>query len=82
MNVTPPAVPIPGIAGPYSLAIVALDESPVRVLAQVADVGAREPAIGERGRLVLRRVAVREGVPDYGYAFQSQVTALDERRTA
>jgi uncharacterized OB-fold protein len=75
-------VPIPGIAGPYSLAIVALDDSPVRVLAQVADVGAREPAIGERGRLVLRRVAVREGVPDYGYAFQSQVTALEERRTA
>jgi uncharacterized OB-fold protein len=75
-------VPIPGIAGPYSLAIVALDDSPVRVLAQVADVGAREPAIGERGRLVLRRVAVREGVPDYGYAFQSEVTALEERRTA
>jgi len=75
-------VPIPGIAGPYSLAIVALDESPVRVLAQVADVGAREPAIGERGRLVLRRVAIREGVPDYGYAFQSEVTPLEQRRTA
>jgi uncharacterized OB-fold protein len=62
-------VPIPGVAGPYALAIVEVDDSPVRVLAQVADVAATTPAIGDRGRLVLRRVAVREGVPDYGYAF-------------
>lgn len=68
-------VPIPGVAGPYDLAIVALDDSPVRVLAQVADVGRRETGIGERGRLVLRRVAVREGVPDYGYAFRSEFDA-------
>jgi uncharacterized OB-fold protein len=71
-------VPIPGIAGPYGLAIVALDGSPVRVLAQVADAGGREAAIGERGRLVLRRVALREGVPDYGYAFQSEIGLVDE----
>jgi uncharacterized OB-fold protein len=71
-------VPIPGIAGPYGLAIVSLDDSPVRVLAQVADVGGREAKIGERGRLVLRRVAVREGVPDYGYAFQSEADLVDE----
>ena len=25
--------------------------------------------IGDTGRMVLRRVAVRTGVPDYGYAF-------------
>ena len=68
-------MPIPGVAGPYDLAIVALDDSPVRVLAQVADVGRRETGIGERGRLVLRRVAVREGVPDYGYAFRSEFDA-------
>jgi uncharacterized OB-fold protein len=62
-------VPVPGIAGPHTLAIVALAGTPVRVLAQVADTSPASTAIGDRGRLVLRRVAVREGVPDYGYAF-------------
>ncbi|GAB3081928.1 OB-fold domain-containing protein [Nocardioides zeae] len=75
-------VPIPGIAGPYGLAIVSVDDTTVRVLAQVADVGAREARIGERGQLVLRRVAVREGVPDYGYAFRSDVDAVEERKSA
>ena len=70
-------VPIPGIAGPYGLAIVTLDDSPVRVLAPVADIGSREARIGERGRLVLRRLAVREGVPDYGYSFQSDLGAFE-----
>jgi uncharacterized OB-fold protein len=28
--------------------------------------------IGDRGRMVLRRVAVRSGVPDYGYAFEPE----------
>ncbi|WP_214109379.1 Zn-ribbon domain-containing OB-fold protein [Acrocarpospora catenulata] len=68
-------VPIPGIPGPYALAIVSLDGSPVRVLAQVADTPATATRIGDRGRLVLRRVALREGVPDYGYAFQGDTTA-------
>ncbi|MGI5131029.1 Zn-ribbon domain-containing OB-fold protein [Pseudonocardia sp. CA-107938] len=71
-------VPIPGVAGPYGLAIVALDESPVRVLAPIADVGRREAGIGERGSLILRRLAVREGVPDYGYAFRCEPGAVDE----
>jgi uncharacterized OB-fold protein len=62
--------PIPGVAGPYALAIVALDAGPVRVLAQVTDVPAPASRIGDRGSLVLRRVAVREGVSDYGFAFQ------------
>jgi uncharacterized protein len=62
-------VPVPGVAGPHTLAIVALDGVPVRVLAQVADTTPAATRIGDRGRLVLRRVAVREGVPDYGYAF-------------
>lgn len=63
--------PIPGIAGPYALAIISLDDSTVRVLAQVTDVEATDCRIGDRGRLVLRRVALREGVVDYGYAFQT-----------
>jgi uncharacterized OB-fold protein len=69
-TVVPVHVPIPGIPGPYALAIVQLDESPVRVLAPVTDASATAARIGDRGRLVLRRLSVREGVPDYGYAFQ------------
>jgi uncharacterized OB-fold protein len=65
-------VPVPGVPGPYALAIVALDGVPVRVLAKVTDAPATATEIGDRGRLVLRRIAVREGVPDYGYAFQPQ----------
>lgn len=67
-------VPIPGVAGKYALAIVSLDDSPVRVLARLTDMDVVEPAIGARGRLVLRRIAQREGVPDYGYALQLDTT--------
>ena len=74
-TVVPIHVPIPGIPGPYALAIVAIDDSPVRLLAQVADVAATDVAIGDHGSLVLRRLAVREGVIDYGYAFQPDRSA-------
>ena len=71
--------PVPGVAGPYAIAIVSLDGSPVRVLAPVADAVAPGADIGDRGHLVLRLIATREGVPDYGYAFQaaarSEITA-------
>lgn len=62
-------VPVPGLATPYDLAIVELGDTAVRILAPVtgADCGAVE--IGDTGSLVLRRHAVRNGVPDYGYAF-------------
>lgn len=63
--------PVPGVPGPYAIAIISLDDSPVRVLAQVADAGAPGTTIGAKGRLVLRLVATREGVPDYGYSFQA-----------
>jgi len=62
-------VPVPGLATPYSLAVVELDDVGLRVLAHVTDHEPGEVAIGERGELVLRRVATRAGVPDYGYAF-------------
>jgi uncharacterized protein len=52
------------------LSIVSLDDSPVRVLARVTDLADDHVPIGARGRLVLRRIAVREGIPDYGYALQ------------
>jgi len=63
-------VPVPGLPTPYSLAIVELDgDVGVRALVKVTGVAAGTVQIGDRGRLVLRRVAVRSGVPDYGYAF-------------
>lgn len=61
-------VSVPGVPGPYALAIVALDAVPVRVLARVADSAPGGLGIGARGELVLRLVAEREGVMDYGYA--------------
>jgi len=62
-------VPVPGMRSPYSIAIVDLDGVDLRVMAPVADVPAGTAAIGDRGSLVLRRIAMRRGVPDYGYAF-------------
>ena len=71
-------VPVPGVPGPYAVAIVQLDGVAVRVLAHVTDTPAIDPPIDGRGRLVLRRVAVREGIPDYGYAWQP---ATDDAET-
>jgi uncharacterized OB-fold protein len=63
-------VPVPGRRVPYSIAVVELDGVPVRVLAPVTDAVPGSSPIGTRGELVLRQMAVREGVVDYGYAFQ------------
>ena len=62
--------PVPGRHVPYSIAVVELDGVPVRVLAPVTDADPGSSPIGTRGELVLRQMAVREGVIDYGYAFQ------------
>jgi hypothetical protein len=37
---------------------------------KVTGVPAGETAIGQAGSVVLRKIADRAGVPDYGYAFQ------------
>lgn len=63
-------IPVPGLTTPYSLVIVELDEVAVRALVKVTGAPAGSAWIGDRGRLVLRRIAVRSGVPDYGYAFE------------
>ncbi|HEV8296377.1 MAG TPA: OB-fold domain-containing protein [Acidimicrobiales bacterium] len=63
-------VPVPSMATPYSLAVVELGDTGVRVLVHVTDAPPGCVAIDDRGRVVLRRVAVRSGVPDYGYAFR------------
>jgi uncharacterized OB-fold protein len=61
--------PVPGWATPYSLAIVDIDDVGVRHLAPVTGAPPGAVAIGDHGRLVLRRLADREVGPDYGWAF-------------
>ncbi|BBZ27296.1 hypothetical protein MMAD_15910 [Mycolicibacterium madagascariense] len=62
-------IPVPDLPSPYSIAVVQLDDSPVRVLLKVTGVPAGEATVGQEGAVVLRRVAMRSGIPDYGYAF-------------
>jgi uncharacterized OB-fold protein len=64
--------PVPGKTVPYTLAVVDLDGTDVRALVHVTDDPPGRASIGAAGRLVLRRIAVRAGVPDYGYAFQPE----------
>jgi uncharacterized OB-fold protein len=62
-------IPVPDLPSPYSIALVQLDDSPVRVLLKVTGAVAGSIEIGQPGAVVLRRVALRSGIPDYGYAF-------------
>jgi uncharacterized OB-fold protein len=62
-------IPVPDLPSPYSIAVVQLDGSHVRVLMKVTGVPAGEATIGQAGSVVLRKIADRAGVPDYGYAF-------------
>lgn len=75
-------VPVPGLRTPYSLVVVDLDEVGVRALVRVTGVVAGTVDIGDRGRLVLRRVAVRSGVPDYGYAFEPDTDSVGKEEAA
>jgi uncharacterized OB-fold protein len=61
--------PVPDLPSPYSLAVVQLDDCPVRVLLKITGVAAGEVAIDQPGSVVLRKIATRAGIPDYGYAF-------------
>jgi uncharacterized OB-fold protein len=62
-------IPVPSLATPYSLAIVELGDTEVRLLAHVTGTPPGVVRIGDHGTLEFRLVAVRSGVPDYGYAF-------------
>lgn len=62
-------IPVPDLPSPYSIAVVQLDDSSVRVLLKVTGVPAGEAEIGQAGSVVLRKIADRAGIPDYGYAF-------------
>ncbi|WP_101946448.1 OB-fold domain-containing protein [Mycobacterium sp. 3519A] len=68
-------MPVPGLRTPYSLVIVELDAVGVRALVKVTGAAPGTVDIGSRGRLALRRVAVRSGVPDYGYMFEPEQVA-------
>lgn len=69
-------MPVPGLRTPYSLAIVELDEVGIRALVKITGAEPGTVAIGDRGRLTLRRIAVRSGVPDYGYMFEPADTEV------
>ena len=62
-------VPVPGLVSPYTVTLVELGDTGVRVLVKLTGAAPGSTSIGDRGRLVFRLVAVRQGVPDYGYAF-------------
>lgn len=68
-------MPVPGLRTPYSLVIVELDGVGVRALVKVTGAEPGTVDIGDRGRLALRRVALRSGVPDYGYMFEPERVA-------
>jgi len=62
-------VPVPGLVSPYTIVIAELGDTGVRTIAKLTGAPPGSVAIGDRGTLVLRLVAVRQGVPDYGYGF-------------
>jgi uncharacterized OB-fold protein len=70
-------VPVPGLVTPYTLTLVELGASGVRMLVRLTDAPAGSVAIGDRGTMVFRLVAVRSGVPDYGYAFRPAARTID-----
>src|SRR3981081_580634 len=65
-------MPVPGLRTPYSLVIVELDGIEGRALVKGPGAHPGTVGIGDRGRLTLRRVALRSGVPDYSYMFEPE----------
>ena len=61
--------PVPGRFGPYSLALIDIRDVAVRALVHVTD-DDTTATIGSQGQLVLRKIAVRDGITDYGFAFR------------
>lgn len=62
-------VPVPGLISPYTVVIAELGDTEVRTLVRLTGAPPGSVQIGHRGSLVFRLVAVRSGVPDYGYGF-------------
>jgi hypothetical protein len=65
-------LPTPELGGPNAAAILESDDVHVRIQAKVT--GAESVSVGTEIATipVLRRVAMRSGVPDYGYAFKPE----------
>lgn len=61
--------PVPGLTTPYTVVLAELGDSGVRLLTRLTGAPAGSVKIGDKGTLVLRLVAIRSGVPDYGYSF-------------
>jgi uncharacterized OB-fold protein len=76
-------VPVPSKTTPYTLVLAEIGATGVRLLAPLTGDVAGSTRIGDAGRLVFRRAAVRSGVPDYGYSFlPAQRTPLTEGTVA
>lgn len=75
-------MPVPGLRTPYTLVMVELDDVAVRALVKVTGTEPGSVDIGDRGRMTLRRIAVRSGVPDYGYAFEPESAEVPRSESA
>jgi uncharacterized OB-fold protein len=75
-------VPVPGLISPYTVTLVELGDTGVRVLVKLTGAPPGSTTIGDRGRMVFRLVAVRQGVPDYGYAFLPEGSTNDTKEAA
>ena len=62
-------VDVPGKESPYVVAVVDTG-SGIKELVSVTELSGQPISIGSRGTLVLRVIAEREGIPDYGYSFR------------
>jgi uncharacterized OB-fold protein len=71
-------VPVPGLVTPYTLVLVELGDTGVRLLVRLTDAEAGSVAIGDAGSMQFRLVATRSGVPDYGYAFRPASRSIQE----
>lgn len=75
-------VSVPGLISPYTLTLVELGASGVRVLVKLTGAAAGSVKIGDTGRLVFRLVATRSGVPDYGYNLLPDSTDINQEVAA
>jgi uncharacterized OB-fold protein len=71
-------VPVPGLVTPYTLVLVDLGDSGVRLLVRLTDAEPGSVAIGDGGELQFRLVAIRSGIPDYGYAFRPATRTIGQ----
>ena len=67
-------MPVPGLRTPYSLVIVELDDVGVRALVKVTGPIPDTVDIGDRGPAGAAPGGRASGVPDYGYAFEPELS--------